>query len=97
MKSPEQATVERVRKRLQADPARMARLNVEWNKVADLLAPYFIAAKLKSFEAHHLLEKVRVTMLIAIDNGVPDRVLWIHAMHAAGCPAAPYPGRKKKP
>lgn len=91
-----QALVERVRKRLAKDPVTMDRMRVEWNRVADLLAPYFIRDKLKSYEVHMILDRARYAMLEAIEKGVPERFLWVHAMFAAKRPAAPCPkGRRK--
>lgn len=95
MKSDRQARLDRIKKQLKRKPARMDELRVQWNRVCELLAPHFVAAKLKSFEAHHLLEHARAAFFEAYNNGVPDNRLWIYAMHAAGCPAAPHPKAKE--
>lgn len=95
MKSDRQARLDRIKRRLASKPARKVELTVHWNRVCVLLAPCFVAAKLKSFEAHHLLEHSRAAMLEAFDDGVPDDRLWIYAMHAAGCPAANHPKAKE--
>jgi hypothetical protein len=97
-KSTEQATVERVRKRLKRDPARMARMRVQWNMIAGLLAGHVAHSpkKWKSYEFHHLTEKTRTVMMSMIDAGtVLDQHLWIYTMHTVGYPAAPHP--KSKP
>lgn len=88
--------LDRIKKRLMRQPARMDELRVHWNRVCELLAPCFVAAKLRSFEAHHLLEHARAAFFEAYDDGVPDNALWIHAMHAAGCPAAAHPKGQKQ-
>lgn len=91
-----QALVDRVKKRLASDPATMNRLRVQYDRVMDLLAPYFIRDKLKSYEVHMILDRARYAMLEAIEKGVPERFLWVHAMFAAKRPAAPCPkGRRK--
>lgn len=90
-----QALVERVRKNLTKDPARMNRMRVQWDRVADLLAPYFVRDKLKSYEVHMILDRARYAMLEAIEQGVAERSVWVHAMFAAKRPAAPCPkGRR---
>ena len=86
--------VDRIKAKLKRKPARMDELRVHWNRICERLAPHFIAAKLKSFEAHHRLEHARAAFFLAYDDGVPDNALWIYAMHAAGCPAAPHPKTK---
>lgn len=96
MKSDQQATVERLRNALKRQPARMNRLRVQWDRACELLAGYFIAEKLKSFEAHHRMERGRVAMFVAIEAGKPEASLWIYAMHGAGYPAAPHPRAKMK-
>lgn len=50
MRSDFQVTVEKARKKLANDPARMDRLRVEWNKVSDLLAGYMTGQGLKGYE-----------------------------------------------
>lgn len=99
MATDEQALVERVRKRLKRDPARADRLKVEWNNAMTVLADYLEHArpKLKVYEAHHLIAHARAAMLAGIERKVPDRELWIHALHGAGFPAAPHPKRKETP
>lgn len=92
-----QALVERVRKRLDRDPVTMNRMRVQWDQVVNLLAAYFVRDKLKSYEVHMVLERVRYTMLEAFEKGVPESHLWVHAMFAAKRPAAPCPQRRKTP
>jgi predicted RNase H-like nuclease (RuvC/YqgF family) len=96
--SAEQDLVERLRKRLKRDPARADRLKIEWNKACDLLAGYIAASgkRWKVYEAHYVTERARAAMLAGIENGVPDDVLWIHALHGAGFPAAPHPKPRKR-
>jgi len=96
MPSDEQDMVERVRKRLKRDPARADRLRVEWNKASELLAGYGAASpkRWKVYEMHHIIARARAAMLAGIEAGIPDRELWVHAMHGAGFPAAPHPKRK---
>jgi hypothetical protein len=98
-KTGEQETVERVRKRLKRDPARMDRMRVQWNMVASLLAGHVTHSpkKWKNYEFHHLTQKTRAVMMSLIDVGVVlDHHLWIHTMHAVGYPAAPHPKSKRK-
>jgi hypothetical protein len=96
VKSDQQATVDRLRSALKKQPARMNRLRVQWDKACELLAGYFIAERLKSFEAHHRMERGRIAMFVAIEAGKAEKSLWIYAMHGAGYPAAPHPRAKIK-
>ncbi len=96
IKSDQQARVERVKAMLKRDPARERRLRVQWDKACQLLAPYFVAAKLKQYEVHMILERARHEILIEIERGTTERHLWIYAMHAAKRPAAPMPKRRTK-
>lgn len=94
MKSDRQHRLEAITKRLKNNPATMRRLRARWDVVCKLLSPCFIAAKLKSYEAHHRLEHARASFLEAYDDGVPENRLWIYALHAVKCPAAPHPKMK---
>lgn len=77
-----QEAVEIMRQRIKETPALEAELRAAWGRACDTMQIKLTAhrPKLKSFEAHHLLETARCRFMVSVATGAPLAVAEANAV-----------------